>query len=50
MYNTTNLPVILYAYETWSLTLKKEQRLRVFENRVLKRLFEPKRVEVTGSS
>ena len=42
------LPVVLYGCETWSLTLREERRLRVFENRVLKRLFEPKRDEVTG--
>jgi hypothetical protein len=38
---------ILYGYETWSLTLRKERRLRVFENRVLRRIFGPKRDEVT---
>ena len=42
------LPVVLYGCETWSLTLKEELRLRVFENRVLKRVFGPKRDEVTG--
>jgi hypothetical protein len=41
------LPVV-YGCETWSLTLKEERRLRVFENRVLRRLFGPKRDEVTG--
>jgi hypothetical protein len=41
--------VVLYGYGTWSLTLREEYRLRVFENRVLKRLFEPKRDEVTGA-
>jgi hypothetical protein len=35
--------------ETWSLTLKEEHRLRVFENRVLRRIFGPKRAEITGS-
>jgi hypothetical protein len=35
--------VILYGCETWSLTLREEQRLRVFENRVLRRIFGPKR-------
>jgi hypothetical protein len=40
--------VVLYGYETWSLTLKEEHRLRVFENRVLRRIFGPKRDEVTG--
>jgi hypothetical protein len=42
------LPVVLYGCETWSLTLREEQRLTVFENRVLRRIFEPKRDEVTG--
>jgi hypothetical protein len=40
-------PVILYGYETWSLTLREEHRLRVFENEVLRRIFGPKRVDVT---
>jgi hypothetical protein len=40
--------VVLYGYETWSLTLREEYRLRVFENRVLRRIFGPKRDEVTG--
>jgi hypothetical protein len=39
--------VVLYGYETWSLTLREERRQRVFENRVLRRLFGPKRDEVT---
>jgi hypothetical protein len=42
------LPVILYGCETWSLTLREEHRLRVFENRVLRRIFRPKGDEVTG--
>jgi hypothetical protein len=42
------LPVVLYGCVTWSLTLREEHRLRVFENRVLRRIFEPKRDEVTG--
>jgi hypothetical protein len=42
------LPVVLYRCETWSLTLREEHRLRVFENRVLRRIFGPKRDEVTG--
>jgi hypothetical protein len=42
------LPVLLYGCETWSLTLREERRLRVFENRVLWRVFGPKRDEVTG--
>jgi hypothetical protein len=43
------LSVVLYGCETWSLTLREEQRLRVFENRVLRRIFGPKRDEATGS-
>ena len=42
------LPVVLYGCETWSLTLREERRLRVIENRVLRRVFGPKRDEVTG--
>jgi hypothetical protein len=44
------LPVVLYGCETWSLTIREEHRLRVFENRILKRIFGPnnKRYEVTG--
>jgi hypothetical protein len=42
------LPVVLYGCDTWSLTLREEHRLRVFENGVLRRLFGPKRDEVTG--
>jgi len=42
------LPVVVYGCETWSLTLREERRLRVFENRVLRRIFGPKRDEVTG--
>jgi hypothetical protein len=42
------LPAVLYGCETWSLTLKEEHRLRVFENRALRRIFGPKRDEVTG--
>ena len=42
------LPVVLCGYETWSLTLREEHRLRVFENRVLRRIFGPERDEVTG--
>jgi hypothetical protein len=40
--------VVLYGCETWSVTLREEHRLRVFENRVLRRIFGPKRDEVTG--
>ena len=46
---TIMLPVVLYGCETWSLTLREECRLRVFENRVLRRVFVPKRDEVTGN-
>jgi len=48
IYRTIILPVVLYGCETWSLTLREERRLRVFENRVLRRVFGPKRDEVTG--
>ena len=48
IYRTIILPVVLYGCETWSLTLMEERRLRVFENRVLRRVFGPKRDEVTG--
>ena len=42
------MPVVLYGCETWSLTLREERRLKVFENRVLRKVFGPKRDEVTG--
>jgi hypothetical protein len=45
IYKTVILPVVLYECETWSLTLGKEHRLRVFENRVLRKIFGPKREE-----
>ena len=45
---TIILPVVLYGCETWSLTLREERRLQVFENGVLRRVFGPKRDEVTG--
>jgi hypothetical protein len=48
IYKTIILPAILYGCETWSLTLREEHRLRVFENRVLRGIFGPKRDEVTG--
>jgi hypothetical protein len=48
MYKTIILPVVQYGFESWSLTLREENRLRVFENRVLRRIFGPKRDEVTG--
>jgi hypothetical protein len=47
-HKTIILPVVLYGCETWSVALREEHRLRVFENRVLKRIFGPKRDEVTG--
>jgi hypothetical protein len=39
IYKTIMLPVVLYGYETWSLTVWEEHKLRVFENRVLRRIF-----------
>jgi hypothetical protein len=45
---TIILPVVLYGCKTWSLTLREEHRLRVFENRVLRRISGSKRDEVTG--
>jgi hypothetical protein len=45
IYKTVILPVVLYGCETWSLTLGEEHRLRVFENRVLRKIFGPKREE-----
>jgi hypothetical protein len=48
IYKTIVLPVVLYGCETWFLTLREEHRLRVFEKRVLRRIFGPKRGEITG--
>jgi hypothetical protein len=48
IHRTIILSVVLYECETWSLTLREESRLRVFENKVLRRIFGPKRDEVTG--
>jgi hypothetical protein len=48
IYRTKILPVVLYGCKTWSVTLREEHRLRVFENRVLRRIFGPKRDEVMG--
>jgi hypothetical protein len=45
IYTTVILPVVLYGCETWSLTLREDHRLMVFENRVLRRIFGPKREE-----
>jgi len=47
-YRTIILPVCLHGCETWSLTMKEERRLIVFDNRVLRRIFGSKRDEVTG--
>jgi len=48
IYRTIILPVVLYGCETWLLSVREECRRRVFENRVLRRIFGPKRVEVMG--
>jgi hypothetical protein len=48
IYRTAILPVALYGCETWSLTLREEHRLRVFENRVLRKIYWPKRNKVAG--
>ena len=48
IYRTIILPIVLYGYETWSLILREESKLRVFENMVLRRKFGPRRDEVTG--
>jgi len=48
IYKNIILPVILYECETWLLTLREDRRLRVFENKVLRRIFGPKREKVTG--
>jgi hypothetical protein len=48
IYKTMILPVVSYVCETWSLTFKEDHRLRMFENWVLRRIFGPKRDEVTG--
>jgi len=47
-YRTINLPVVLYGFETLSLTLREERKLRLFENKVLRRIFGSKKEEVTG--
>ena len=49
IYRTIIVPVVLCGCDTWSLTLREERRLRVFENRVLRRVLVPKRDEVTGN-
>jgi hypothetical protein len=48
IYKAINLPVVLYGCETWSLTLREEHRLKVFENKMIRRIFGLKRREVTG--
>jgi len=48
IYRTIILPIVLYGCETWSLTLREERRLRVFQNKVLRRIFGPRWDEVTG--
>jgi hypothetical protein len=48
IYRTIILPVLLYGFETWSLTSREDRRLRVFENSVLRRIYRPKRDEVIG--
>jgi hypothetical protein len=48
MQKTLILPVVLYECDTWSLTLREEHRLRVFENRVLRRIFRQRKDEMTG--
>ena len=48
IYRTIIVPAVLHGCETWSLTLREECRLKVFENRVLRKKFGPKRDEVTG--
>jgi hypothetical protein len=48
IYKTIFLPFVLYVCETWSLTLREKHGLRVFENRVLRRIFGPERDDVTG--
>jgi hypothetical protein len=48
IYRTIIFPVVLHGCETWSLTLREERRMRFFENRVLRRIFGPKRDEIIG--
>ena len=48
IHRTIILPVVLYGCETWLLTLREEHKIRVLENRVLRRIFGPKREKVTG--
>ena len=48
IYRTIILPIVFDGFETWSLVLREERKLRVFENMVLRRIFGPRRDEVTG--
>jgi len=48
IYRTIILLIVLYGCKTWSLSLKEKRRLRVFENRAMRKIFGPKRDEVTG--
>ena len=48
IYKTVILSIILYGYETWSLTMREEKSLQVFENKVLRKIFGPKRDDETG--
>ena len=48
IYTTIILPVVLYGWETWSLTLREERKLRVFENMVSRKIFGPRRDKVPG--
>jgi hypothetical protein len=48
IYKTIILPVVLYGCETWSLTFREDHGMRVFENRILRAMFRPKRDEMTG--
>jgi len=48
IYKTIILPVVLFGCETWSLTLREERKLRVFENMLLRRIFGPRKDEETG--
>jgi hypothetical protein len=45
---SVTLPLVLYGCDTWSLILREEYKLRVFQNRMLRRIFVPKREEVEG--
>jgi len=49
IHRTAIMPIVLYGCETWSLTLRKERKLRMFENMMSRRIFGPRRDEVTGN-